>query len=104
MRTETIRKLNQLSDENLEISSVRERVFRGYCRVPGDYEDILEIFNEKKEEIYTLYRSCEMLDERQLKSTLSYYDQFYDIINDPRKVREHFYLSCPLNHRHLYEK
>jgi hypothetical protein len=72
--------------------------------MPGDYEEILEIFKENKEEIYEIYRSCDILDERQLKGTLAYYDQFYDIINDPRQVRKHFYESCPLNHRHLYNQ
>ena len=89
-------------DERLGITSVRQRLFRGYCRRPGEYEEILEIFNEKKEEIYGIYRDCKLLDEKQLKGTLAYYDQFYDIINDPRQVRSNFYESCPLSHHHLY--
>ena len=47
---------------------------------------------------------CELLDEKQLKGTLAYYDQFYDIINDPRQVRSNFYEPCPLSHQHLYAK
>ena len=89
-------------DERLGIASVRERLLRGYCRRPGEYEEILEIFNEKKEAIYNIYRSCEILDAKQLKGTLAYFDQFYDIINDPRKVRSNFYESCALSHQHLY--
>ena len=89
-------------DERLGIASVRERLFRGYCRRPGEYEEILEIFNEKKEAIYNIYRSCEILDEKQLKGTLAYYDQFFEIINDPRRVRANFYEVCPLSHQHLY--
>jgi hypothetical protein len=89
-------------DERLGIATVRERLFRGYCRRPGEYEEILSIFNEKKEEIYDIYRTCEILDEKQLKGTLAYYDQFYEIINDPGSVSSNFYEACPLSHQHLY--
>jgi hypothetical protein len=91
-------------DERLGLSSVRERLFRGYCRMPGEYEDVLEIFKEKKEEIYEIYRSCEVLDEKQLKGTLAYYDQFYNIINDPKQVHKYFYEVCPLTHQHLHNR
>ena len=70
----------------------------------GSMKRYLSIFNEKKEEIYGIYRNCKLLDEKQLKGTLAYYDQFYDIINDPRQVRSNFYESCPLSHQHLHEK
>jgi len=89
-------------DERLGISSVRERIFRGYCRMPGDYEDVFVIFNEKREAIYNLYKSCDLLAEKQLKGTLAYYEQFFDIINDPRQVRKNFYEACLLSHLHLY--
>lgn len=90
-------------DENLNLSSVRERRFRGYCRRPGGYETYFSIFNENKESIYTMYRSNELLDERQIKSTLAYFDQFYKIINDPKLVRKNIYDACELIHKHLYE-
>ena len=92
-----------IPDERLGISSVRERLFRGYCRIPGEYEEILEIFKEKKDAIYALYTSCSLLDEKQLKATLSYYDRFYEIINDPQQIRIYFYDACPLSHKHLHE-
>ena len=91
-------------DERLGITSVRQRLFRGYCRRPGEYEEILEIFKDKKEAIYEIYRSSDLLDEKQLKGTLAYYDQFYEIINDPRQIRSNFYETCPLSHQHLYER
>ena len=91
-------------DERLGITSVRQRLFRGYCRRPGEYEEILKIFQDKKEVIYGIYRSCDLLDEKQLKGTLAYYDQFYDIINDPRQVRSNFYESCALSHQHNHEQ
>jgi hypothetical protein len=91
-------------DERLGIASVRERKFRGYCRMPGEYEDIFEIFKEKKEEIYALYKNCDLLDERQLKNTIAYYDRFYEIINDPKEIIMNFYDACPLSHKHLHDR
>jgi hypothetical protein len=92
-----------LPDENLNITSVRERKFRGYCRRPGGYETFFPLFNENKESIYAMYRSNELLDERQIKSTLDYFDQFYKIINDPKLVRKNIYDACELGHKHLHE-
>ena len=88
--------------EKLPISSVRERYFRGYCRLPGTYEKTVEIFNTNKNEIYALYSDFPYLDDRQKKITLKYYDDFYEIVNDPKKIKRNIYDKCELNHHHLH--
>lgn len=88
--------------EELPITSVRERYFRGYCRLPGTYEKTVAIFNEKKEEIYAVYSNFELLDEKKKKFTLKYYDGFYDIVNDPKQLERKIYNNCEINHNHLH--
>jgi hypothetical protein len=89
--------------EELPIQSVRERYFRGYCRMPGTYEKSIEVFNERKEELYGVYRNFKMLDEKKIKLILKYYDEFYKIINDPKLVKRKIYDNCQINHSHLHK-
>jgi hypothetical protein len=88
---------------NLPIQSVRQRLFRGYCRPKGEYEKTIQLFLDRKDKIYALYENCPYLDEKVIKSTLKFYDKFYDIITDPKQIRKQIYDACPGSHKHLHE-
>jgi hypothetical protein len=90
--------------ESLPIKSVRERYFRGYCRMKGTYEKILEQFIILKPEIYNLYQKSPYLNDKKKKSILKYYDAFYKIIENPNAVKTIFYDKCPLKHKHLHQQ
>ena len=90
-----------IAPESLSIENVRTRLFRGFCRQPGLYEEVFELFNEKKEEIYALYEKFGLLSEGNRKSTLKYFDQFYKTINDPKKAKLAFNGACRLKHKHI---
>jgi len=81
-------------DPRLNITSVRERLFRGYCRSADQFTAIFARFNERKEAIYTLYRSQVGTDPKRIEQALRYYDDFYRVINDPRLVRREFLQTC----------
>ncbi|HLF35401.1 MAG TPA: hypothetical protein VI583_14245 [Cyclobacteriaceae bacterium] len=89
-------------DEKLPIKTVRERMFRGYCRPAGTYERIIQIFKEKKDAIYAMYRKFELLEERDIETTLKYFDSFYEILDDPKKVIRTFYDNCEISHKHVH--
>jgi hypothetical protein len=78
----------------LGLSSVRERISRGFCKPEATMEAAFVRFREKKEAIYALYRTSGFLPEKTIASTLKYYDEFYDIINDPKAVKREFMLKC----------
>ncbi len=81
-------------DYRLSIKTVRERLFRGYCRTPEELAPVFQAFNEKKDAIYELYRNQEGLDPKVRDDALKYYDEFYKVINDPRAVNREFIRSC----------
>jgi hypothetical protein len=81
-------------DARLPIRSVRERLFRGYCRTRDELAPVFQLFNDKKEAIYTLYREQEGLDPKVRDDALEYYDAFYKTINDPRSVDWAFIRNC----------
>lgn len=83
-----------IPDSPLPIGSVRQRCWRGPGRTQEELSPTFEIFNEKKEEIYSMYRNFSHLKEKQIENILKYYDKFYAIINDPRKIKREFEQTC----------
>ena len=84
--------------EELQMNSVRERRYRGYC-VPNmaKFDPVVALYNKLKPDIYKLYTDCPLLDPKYVKSTLKYFDEFYETINDPAKLKKEFSYPCDKN-------
>jgi len=80
--------------EQIDIRTVRQRAYRGICRDDAELGATLQRFNDKKDEIYSLFNSQDGLDEKQVKQVTDYLDDFYEIINDQGKVRREFVRNC----------
>ncbi len=80
--------------DELDIASVTQRVFLGFCRTKEEFNACFDLFRSKKEEIYALYQDLPYLDERTLNWSLRYLDKFYEIINDPKMVQKEFLKTC----------
>ena len=81
-------------ERNLGIRSVRDRVYRGLCVSNARLPRIFALFNERREAIYALYRLQQGLDARVLERSLEYLDEFYETINDPRRVEREITRRC----------
>ncbi|HEX9606945.1 MAG TPA: hypothetical protein VF962_06915 [Gemmatimonadaceae bacterium] len=83
-------------DERLSIKNVRQRLFRGYCTDAAAYAKVFALFNEKKPQIYALYSDSvgNLMDRGTVKETLSYFNDFYDTINDKRSAKRSIVESC----------
>jgi hypothetical protein len=80
----------------VRIKHVRERIYRGYCVPTEQYAAVFALFNEKKDEIYALYRDGlgSLLTPRVVDETLAYFDEFYRTINSPRDARRAIADAC----------
>jgi len=84
--------------EALLMSSVRERRYRGYCISDmKTFDPVIALYNELKPAIYSVYTDCAVIDEKYIKNTLKYLDEFYETINDPQKVQEECGYPCDVN-------
>ncbi len=81
-------------DPSLSIRSVRQRLYRGVCRERADVETVFPLFNQKKAEIYALFRNQTGLEPKFVEQTLEYLDEFYEVINDPGKVNSRMLRDC----------
>lgn len=81
--------------EELLMSSVRQRRYRGYC--VGDmkkFDPVITFYNQLKNSIYQLYTTCNLLDEKYKTITIKYLDEFYATINDADKMKKAFGYPC----------
>ena len=74
----------------LSISSVRERLYRGFPRTMEEIQGTLNIFREKREAIKNLVMNFELLPLRSRKEMMDYLDQFYKTIESSSLVKKIF--------------
>jgi hypothetical protein len=82
--------------EVLRIRSVTERIMRGYCVPPENYEKVFSLFRDKKDAIYGLYSDplSAAFKPNVVKETLKYFDEFYSVVNDPKKSQKEIVKAC----------
>ena len=80
------------------MNSVRERRYRGYCLPDmAKFVPVIALYNQLKPAIYKLYTDCTLLDQKYVKSTIKYLDDFYQTINDPGAMKKEFGYPCDKN-------
>jgi hypothetical protein len=85
-----------IPDPKLPIPTVRQRMYRGYCADPYQFDKVVQLFKDKKSEIYALYSDPigKLLDHGTVRSTLKYYDEFYETLDDPRLLKKYITGVC----------
>jgi hypothetical protein len=79
----------------LMLASTAIRRYRGFCVDDmSAFEDVFALFNDLKGSIYGVYSGNSLLDEKYVKITLKFLDDFYDTINDPKKAEKAFLYPC----------
>jgi len=77
-------------DERLQIENVKQRLYRGFPRSMGELEEILNIFNQQKANIYALVKHFDLLTARSKGEITEYLDEFYTTISRPTEVKSIF--------------
>ena len=74
----------------LNLENVTQRMYRGFPRTMDELDAVLKIYKQQKENIYSLIKNFEPLDKKNKKEMMYYLDNFYEIINNPQKVKYTF--------------
>jgi len=82
-------------DRDLGTKSVRQRMYISPCRTQYDLSRALALFMDSKDTIYNMYSEQVGFGEQSIRSSLEYFDEFYDILENPDAVRRVFVRSCP---------
>jgi len=78
----------------LKLRNIRQRLYRGYCFTNDKLPDTITLFNKKRPEILGLFENDVHLDDHYRKKAIDYIEDFYKIINDPKKLGEEVIDKC----------
>ena len=76
------------------VSNPKKRVYRGLCRSERYLDNQFALLRDRRDDIYALYSTQEGLNPKVLKRTLEYLDDFYEVIDDPKKVEREIRRNC----------
>jgi hypothetical protein len=79
-----------IPSEVFAIRSVTERVYRGFPRTMEELQVSLNVFKEKKADIYALIEGFELLPTYVRREMTEYLNQFYLTLDKPNEVRGTF--------------
>jgi len=77
-------------DPMLNTETVTERVYRGFPRTMEEINEVLDIFKQKKDQIYAVVNNFELLNSGSKKGMINYLESFYSLINKPKEVKSVF--------------
>jgi hypothetical protein len=81
--------------EELEISSVRERLYRGFCEKDKKiFAETFELFNKLKDDFYKIYTSSSLVSGKYIRSTIKFLNEFYKVINNDKAIDAEFGKPC----------
>lgn len=84
--------------EELNMKSVLERRYRGYCiQDMKQFDGAISLFNQLKKNIYEIFTNCPLLDDKYKKATVKFFDEFYSTINNPDLLSKEFGYPCDKN-------
>jgi len=84
--------------EELIMSSVRERRYRGYCiKDLREFAGVIERYETLKNDIYGLYADCTLLDDNFKNQIKKYLDGFYKTVNNEKSWQRAFSYPCNKN-------
>jgi hypothetical protein len=78
---------------SVPIRSVTQRYYRGYCVLNDDLEATIELMNERRSDVEAAFASLEVKD-RARKRALSFLEESYERINDPRRIEREILNRC----------
>ena len=78
----------------LKLRSVRERLYRGYCVEEEVFEAVLNDFRDERETLLALANEPKIMGKRTAKRAVSYLEDFYKIIDNPKKLNREILEAC----------
>jgi len=75
-------------------TTVRERVYMGYCISANEFKTIFEHFLEKEDQFYSIIENCSYLDKFNKGDMHNYLEEFFSIIKIPKMAETNIINQC----------
>jgi hypothetical protein len=79
-----------IPNEGLGITSVTERLYRGFGRTMDELQTNIEIFKEKKDALMFYIKNFPLMSEKVKKDMTRYLEEFYDTIDNKKLIKAVF--------------
>lgn len=80
--------------EQYPIKKTTQRYFTGWCKEERFFLDAIAVFRSAKAAIYSDVENSGLLSEKALKKTLSFMDEFYELIDEEERVQTEIINRC----------
>ncbi len=80
--------------ESIGIEDIKERYFLGNCKHKAAFEKVMPRFLEKKARFYEIVNGFEEMSAKDRKQTISYFDDFFEILENPKAFKKRILESC----------
>jgi len=80
--------------EGLKVRNIRQRLYRGFCAFNDEMPQTVALFKEKKSDILALFQSNTHLSDYSRERAVEYIEDFYKIIDDPKRVEKDIIGKC----------
>ena len=77
-------------DEKLDIENVRQRLYRGFPRTMEELNAALQLFQQQKENIFSIINNCSLLQKKNKEDMIDYLKDFYTTIENKNQVKSIF--------------
>jgi hypothetical protein len=81
-------------DPSLGIRRVTDRKYRGLCEHNDDIPAAIAVFNRKRSELEALFSRNDLPYPKDRERALKFIEDFYETINDPRKLEKNILSDC----------
>jgi hypothetical protein len=81
-------------DASLGIRRVSDRKYRGLCVHNSELPSAIAVFNQKRSQLTALFRQADLPYPKAREKALKYVGDFYDVINDRRKLERRIIRDC----------
>lgn len=77
-----------------KIRNVKQRIYRGRCNNNARLEATFQHFFAKRDDINELVTGLEGFDEKSVRETMKFIDDFYEDISTPKNIDQNFIKKC----------
>lgn len=78
----------------MEQDDYEQRRYRPFCNPEVDLQHLVDLFKQKKEALFSLYRNCPYLSKKESLRMLEYVQTFYEEMEKADFIEEKFLKAC----------
>ena len=83
-----------ITPAKLGLRNVRQRIYRGFCTEPEVLDGSLDEFRAQREALLSIAAKTDNMSKRNARKGVSYLEDFYDVIDDPKRLKKKIIEVC----------